>query len=112
MTHGNLEALAGEMLAVYGVVAQIDKGLRAIEAPAVVIQGDQDRARQADLRTAPRRRAARRPPGDGQRRPHGALHHPAAIAAASDSSERPQLDGWLRNDRRLTPRPRAATGGS
>jgi pimeloyl-ACP methyl ester carboxylesterase len=42
MTHGNLEALAGEYLASGGVVAQIDKDLRAIKLPAVVIQGDAD----------------------------------------------------------------------
>jgi pimeloyl-ACP methyl ester carboxylesterase len=42
MTHGNLEAWAGEMLAANGVVAQIDRGLTSIEAPAVVIQGEGD----------------------------------------------------------------------
>jgi pimeloyl-ACP methyl ester carboxylesterase len=42
MTHGNLEALAGEYLAAGGVTARIDKGLGAIETPAVVIQGDHD----------------------------------------------------------------------
>jgi pimeloyl-ACP methyl ester carboxylesterase len=42
MTHGNLEAYAGELLAANGVVAQIDKRLGGIEAPAVVIQGDGD----------------------------------------------------------------------
>lgn len=43
MTHGNLEALAGEYLAAGGVVDRIDRGLRAIEAPAVVIQGNKDK---------------------------------------------------------------------
>ncbi len=42
MTHGNLEAWSGEILASTGVVAQIDKGLGGIEAPTVVIQGEQD----------------------------------------------------------------------
>ncbi len=42
MTHGNLEAWAGEILAANGVVAQIDKGLSAIKIPAVVIQGEGD----------------------------------------------------------------------
>jgi pimeloyl-ACP methyl ester carboxylesterase len=42
MTHGNLEAWSGEILASNGVIAQIDKGLSAIETPAVVIQGEQD----------------------------------------------------------------------
>jgi pimeloyl-ACP methyl ester carboxylesterase len=42
MTHGNLEAWSGEILASTGVIAQIDKGLSGIETPAVVIQGEQD----------------------------------------------------------------------
>jgi pimeloyl-ACP methyl ester carboxylesterase len=42
MTHGNLQAWSGEILASTGVIAQIDKGLRGIETPAVVIQGEQD----------------------------------------------------------------------
>jgi pimeloyl-ACP methyl ester carboxylesterase len=42
MTHGNLEAWAGEILAANGVIAQIDKHLSTIRAPAVVIQGDDD----------------------------------------------------------------------
>jgi len=42
MTHGNLEAWSGEILASTGVIAQIDKGLSAVETPAVVIQGEQD----------------------------------------------------------------------
>jgi pimeloyl-ACP methyl ester carboxylesterase len=43
MTHGNLEALAGEYLAAGGIVERIDRGLRSIAVPAVVIQGEQDR---------------------------------------------------------------------
>lgn len=42
MTHGNLEAWAGEMLEANGVVAQIDKGLSNIKVPAVVVQGEGD----------------------------------------------------------------------
>lgn len=42
MTHGNLEAWSGEILASTGVIDRIDKGLRNIETPAVVIQGEQD----------------------------------------------------------------------
>jgi pimeloyl-ACP methyl ester carboxylesterase len=42
MTHGNLEALAGEYEAAGGVVAKIDRRLRSIEAPAIVIQGSED----------------------------------------------------------------------
>jgi pimeloyl-ACP methyl ester carboxylesterase len=43
MTHGNLEALAGERLAAGGVLSEIDRGLGAIHLPAVVIQGNADR---------------------------------------------------------------------
>jgi len=42
MTHGNLEALAGEYLAAGGVIEHIDRGLHSIETPAVVIQGEED----------------------------------------------------------------------
>ena len=42
MTRGNLEAWSGEMLAANGVIAQIDKNLSSIEAPAIVIQGNAD----------------------------------------------------------------------
>jgi pimeloyl-ACP methyl ester carboxylesterase len=88
MTHGNLEALAGEQLAASGVVAQIDKGLGAIKAPAVVIQGNGDELVK---------------PIHGQRLaamlPHARLlmlygghmqpyDHPAAIAAAVQSLSR------------------------
>jgi pimeloyl-ACP methyl ester carboxylesterase len=43
MTRGNLEALAGEYLASAGAIAQVDRGLGAIEIPSVVIQGDADK---------------------------------------------------------------------
>jgi pimeloyl-ACP methyl ester carboxylesterase len=42
MTHGNLEAWSGEILASTGAIAQIDKDLRDIETPAVLIQGKED----------------------------------------------------------------------
>jgi pimeloyl-ACP methyl ester carboxylesterase len=42
MTHGNLEAWAGETLAADGVIAQVDKHLDEIHTPAVVIQGKDD----------------------------------------------------------------------
>jgi pimeloyl-ACP methyl ester carboxylesterase len=42
MTHGNLEAWAGEMLEANGVVAGIDKGLSNIKTPTVVVQGEGD----------------------------------------------------------------------
>ena len=43
MTHGNLEALAGEYLAADGVIARVDQGLGTIKLPSVVIQGDADK---------------------------------------------------------------------
>jgi pimeloyl-ACP methyl ester carboxylesterase len=43
MKHGNLEAYAGETIAANGVIESIDKRLRQIAAPAVVIQGASDR---------------------------------------------------------------------
>jgi pimeloyl-ACP methyl ester carboxylesterase len=42
MTHGNLEAWSGEILASTDVIAQIDEGLSRIETPTVVIQGEDD----------------------------------------------------------------------
>ncbi|MGN6373050.1 MAG: alpha/beta fold hydrolase [Solirubrobacteraceae bacterium] len=42
LTHGNLEALAGERLAAAGVFDRIDRSLASIAAPAVVIQGEED----------------------------------------------------------------------
>jgi pimeloyl-ACP methyl ester carboxylesterase len=43
MTHGNLQALAGEYLAADGAITQVDRGLGAIKRPSVVIQGDADK---------------------------------------------------------------------
>lgn len=89
MTHGNLEALAGEYLAAGGVVAEIDKGLSAIHAPAVVIQGDDDQLVQP---TYGRRLAASLPNAKlvmvygGHMQPY---EHPAAIAAAVRSLSGP-----------------------
>jgi pimeloyl-ACP methyl ester carboxylesterase len=42
MTHGNLEAWSGEILASTGVIDRIDKGLHGIDTPTVVIQGEED----------------------------------------------------------------------
>jgi pimeloyl-ACP methyl ester carboxylesterase len=42
MKHGNLEAWAGETEAANGVIEGVDRGLRGIDVPAVVIQGDHD----------------------------------------------------------------------
>jgi pimeloyl-ACP methyl ester carboxylesterase len=43
MKHGNLEAIAGERLAANGVVEGVNRGLRGIHVPAVVIQGEHDK---------------------------------------------------------------------
>lgn len=42
MKHGNLEAIAGERLAADGVIEDVNRGLRGIDVPAVVIQGATD----------------------------------------------------------------------
>ncbi len=82
MTHGNLEAWSGEILASTGVIAQIDKGLSSIETPAVVIQGEQD---ELVNQSHGRKLAATLPHArlvmlyGGHMQPYD---HPAAIAAA------------------------------
>ncbi|HXB63933.1 MAG TPA: alpha/beta hydrolase [Solirubrobacteraceae bacterium] len=43
MKHGNLEAWAGETLAANGAIEGIDRRLRQIQTPAVVIQGERDK---------------------------------------------------------------------
>ena len=82
MKHGNLEAIAGERLAANDAVEEVNRGLRAIGVPAVVIQGDHD------LLVKPqcgRRLAAELPDarlemvGGGHMAPYT---HPQAIAAA------------------------------
>jgi pimeloyl-ACP methyl ester carboxylesterase len=88
MTHGNLEEYAGELLAANGVVAQIDKRLGVIEAPAVVIQGDGDELVKPMYG---QRLAAALPHArlvmlyGGHMQPYD---HPAAIAAAVQSLSR------------------------
>ncbi|MGA9874400.1 MAG: alpha/beta hydrolase [Solirubrobacteraceae bacterium] len=82
MTHGNLEAWAGEMLEANGVIVRIDKGLAGISVPAVVIQGEQDELVHPIYG---RRLAAALPHArlvmlyGGHMQPYD---HPAAIAAA------------------------------
>jgi pimeloyl-ACP methyl ester carboxylesterase len=85
MTHGNLEALAGEYLAAGSVIDRLDRGLRAIEVPAVVIQGEQDHL----VKQMYGRRLASELPHarlmmlyGGHMQPYV---HPAAIAAAVQS---------------------------
>lgn len=43
MTHGNLEAFAGEQLAATGVIRAVDAGLGSIRAATIVIQGERDK---------------------------------------------------------------------
>lgn len=85
LTHGNLEALAGERLAAAGVFDRIDRSLASIAAPAVVIQGDKDEL----VKPAYGRRLAGELPharlvmvSGGHMVPYT---HPAAVAAAIDS---------------------------
>jgi len=87
MTHGNLEAWAGETLAANGVIAQIDKHLGEIGAPAIVIQGDDDEL----VKPIYGRRLAAALPDSrlvmvygGHMQPYD---HPATIAAAVASIE-------------------------
>jgi pimeloyl-ACP methyl ester carboxylesterase len=87
MTHGNLEAWAGETLAADGVIAQIDKHLGEIHVPAVVIQGDDDEL----VKPIYGRRLAAELPDSrlvmvygGHMQPYD---HPATIAAAVASLE-------------------------
>jgi pimeloyl-ACP methyl ester carboxylesterase len=93
MTHGNLEAYAGEQLAANGVIAQIDKGLHAIQVPAVVIQGSGDELVQP---IHGRELAAALPNSrlvmvyGGHMQPYD---HPAAIAAAVQSLSNTSLAG-------------------
>jgi pimeloyl-ACP methyl ester carboxylesterase len=82
MTHGNLLAWAREILAANRVVAQVDRGLRTIRVPAVVIQGEQDELVEP---IHARRLAAELPDARLVMVPGGHMQpydHPAAIAAA------------------------------
>jgi pimeloyl-ACP methyl ester carboxylesterase len=87
MTHGNLQAWAGETLAANGVIAQIDKHLGEIRVPAIVIQGDDDEL----VKPIYGRRLAAELPDSrlvmvygGHMQPYD---HPATIAAAVASLE-------------------------
>ncbi len=87
MTHGNLEAWAGETFAANGVIAQIDGHLGEIRAPAIVIQGDDDEL----VKPIYGRRLAAALPDSrlvmvygGHMQPYD---HPATIAAAVASIE-------------------------
>ncbi len=82
MTHGNLEAWSGEILASTGVIAKIDKGLHGIVTPTVVIQGEEDKLVN---QSHGRKLAATLPHArlvmlyGGHMQPYD---HPAAVAAA------------------------------
>ena len=82
MTHGNLEAFAGEQLAATGVIEKIDAGIGAIHTPSIVLQGDRDKL--VDPRFG--RRIAATLPGAQLRMLHGGhmqpYTHPFAVAAA------------------------------
>jgi pimeloyl-ACP methyl ester carboxylesterase len=85
MTHGNLEAWAGETLAADGAIAQVDKHLSTIHTPAVVIQGEQDEL----VTPAHGRRLAAELPDARLQMVYGGhmqpYDHPATIAAAVES---------------------------
>jgi pimeloyl-ACP methyl ester carboxylesterase len=85
MTHGNLEAWAGETLAADAVIAQIDKRLTTIHTPAVVIQGEQDEL----VKPAYGRQLAAELPDARLEMVYGGhmqpYDHPATIAAAVQS---------------------------
>jgi pimeloyl-ACP methyl ester carboxylesterase len=85
MTHGDLEALAGEQLAANGVIREIDRNIGQIRLPAVVIQGEGDKL----VKPQYGRRLAATLPGarlellkGGHMQPYT---HPFAIAAAVES---------------------------
>jgi pimeloyl-ACP methyl ester carboxylesterase len=82
MKRGNLEAIAGERLAANGVVEALNRGLRRIHVPTVVIQGEQDKLvhPQCGRRLAAELPDARREMVSGG---HMAIYtHPQVVAAA------------------------------
>jgi pimeloyl-ACP methyl ester carboxylesterase len=82
MKHGNLDALAHERLAATGVVEGVNRGLRGIHVPAIVIQGDHDQLVKPECG---RRLAASLPDARLQMVQGGHMApytHPAAVAAA------------------------------
>ena len=88
MTHGNLEAFAGEQLAANGVIDTIDRRLGSITTPSVVIEGSGDQL----VKPQYARRIAGELPdatlemlSGGHMQPYA---HPAAIAAAVESLSR------------------------
>jgi pimeloyl-ACP methyl ester carboxylesterase len=85
MKHGNIEAWAGETLASNGAIEGVDRGLRGIEAPAIVIQGAQDklvhpRCGRLLAATLPHARLEMITGGH-----MGLYTHPAVVAAAVES---------------------------
>ena len=88
MKHGNLEAWAGEMLAANTVIESVNHALHTIVAPAIVIQGEQDKL------VAPqcgRRLAAALPHAQLEMVQGGHMApytHPATVAAAVNAVSR------------------------
>ena len=82
MTHGNLEAFAGEQLAATGAIRQVDAAIKRIRVPAIVLQGDRDKL--VDPRFG--RKIAATLPDAQLRMLHGGhmqpYTHPFAVAAA------------------------------
>ncbi len=89
MKHGNLEAWAGEILAANTTIESVNRGLHTIAAPAIVIQGEQDKLVEPQCG---RRLAAALPHARLQMVSGGHMApytHPATIAAAVQTLSRP-----------------------
>jgi len=88
MKHANLEAWAGEMLAANTVIDTVNRGLHTIAAPAIVIQGQQDKL--VEPRCG-RHLAAALPHAQLEMIPGGHMApytHPATIATAIQTLSR------------------------
>jgi pimeloyl-ACP methyl ester carboxylesterase len=88
LKHGNLEAYSGEVVAANGVIEGVNRGLRDIHVPAVVVQGAQDKLVKPQCG---RRLAATLPDARLQVVQGGHMvpyTHPAAVAAAAQSLAR------------------------
>jgi pimeloyl-ACP methyl ester carboxylesterase len=85
LKHGNLEAYSGEVVAANGVIEGVNRGLRDIHVPAVVVQGAQDKLVKPECG----RRLAASLPGARLQMVQGGhmvpYTHPAAVAAAVEA---------------------------
>jgi pimeloyl-ACP methyl ester carboxylesterase len=82
LKHGNLESYAGEVLAANGVIEGVNRGLRDIRVPAIVVQGARDKLVKPECG---RRLAATLPDARLQMVQGGHMvpyTHPAAVATA------------------------------